>query len=106
MRAAMYGALRAWLPSGILPLDADLRAAMLAIRYTIKETTGEILLISKDDLLDENPELDLDTLDALALTFGGPLAPHDAAGGEHRIELVKWDYDPYSVKSIYNEEAA
>lgn len=94
-RAAMYGALRAWLPTGILPPDPELKAAMLAIRYTFNKK-DEIQLLSKEEILEDHPNLDLDSLDALALTFGGPLVAHEAAGGDHpRPDLVQWEYNPY-----------
>lgn len=100
-RAAMYGALRAWMKSGALPQDGDLRAAMLAIRYTIKESTGEIQLVSKEDLFDDNPNLVLDDLDALALTFGGPLAANANAGGDFpHAPLIITEWDPYSRKHM------
>lgn len=100
MRAAIYGACRAWLPTGMLPFDADLRTAMLAIKYTFNNK-NEIQLVSKEDLMDENPELVLDDLDALCLTFGGPLAANANAGGEHpQRELVQSEYDPYAPERM------
>jgi len=94
-RAAMYGALRAWLKTGAIPNDPELKTAMLSIRYT--HLKDKILLTSKEDLLADNPNLVLDDLDALALTFGGPLAANAHAGGEfpHK-DLVQSEYDPYS----------
>jgi hypothetical protein len=95
-RAAMYGALRSWLPTGMLPRDSDLRTAMLAIRYTFNKN-DEIILVSKEEILEDNPGLLLDDLDALCLTFGGPLAPHANAGGDHpQKPLHISEYDPYS----------
>ncbi len=100
-RAAMYGALRAWLKSGAVPPDPELKTAMLAIRYTIQEKTGAIQLMSKDDLLDDHPDLVLDDLDALALTFGGPLAPSAFAGGDFpHADLVQSEYDPFSPERM------
>jgi hypothetical protein len=100
-RAAMYGALRAWLKSGALPASPELKTAMLAIRYTIKEKSGEIQLVSKDDLLDDHPDLVLDDLDALALTFGGPLAPSAIAGGDFPHKpIVETEWDPYSPERM------
>lgn len=100
-RAAMYGALRAWLKSGAIPADPELKTAMLAIRYTIDEKTGAIQLTSKDDLMDDHPDLVLDDLDALALTFGGPLAPSALAGGDFPHEpLVISEYDPFSPERM------
>lgn len=102
-RSAMYGALRAWLKSGMLPADDTLRTAMLAIRYTFNKR-DEIQLTSKEDLLDDNPGLILDDLDALALTFGGPVARNPYAGGEFahltKPNVVEHEYDPYSAERM------
>lgn len=94
-RAAMYGALRAWVKTGMLPNDPDLRTAMLAIKYTFNKQ-DEILLISKEDLLEDNPGLVLDDLDALCLTFGGYLASNANAGREGpQPVLHQSEYNPY-----------
>lgn len=102
-RAAMYGALRAWLKTGMLPPSAELRTALLAIKYTFNKK-DEIQLVAKEDLLEENPDLDLDTLDALALTFGGPLHRNANAGGEfahlHNPAQAECEYDPYSPERM------
>ncbi len=99
-RAAMYGAVRAWLKGGLLPNDPDLRSAMLAIRYTFNKK-DEIQLVSKEDLMDENPGLILDDLDALACTFAGPLAPNTNAGGLHQQKPdTSWDYNPFDNKQM------
>jgi hypothetical protein len=104
-RAAMYGAVRAWLKTGMLPPDPDLRSAMLAIRYTFNKK-DEIQLVSKEDLMDENPNLVLDDLDALACTFAGPLAPNQNAGGPHRQQDDHaWDYHPYETKMMEDQPA-
>ena len=105
MRAAMYGVLRAWIKTGMLPMSAELRTAMLAIKYTYRSTKqgDEIILTSKEDLLDENPDLDLDTLDALCLTFGGPLHRNANAGGDHphpKMNTAEHEYDPYSEERM------
>ena len=100
MRAAMYGAARAWLRGGCLPYDPDLRTAMLAIKYTFN-AKDQIQLVSKEDLLDDNPDLDLDTLDAFCLTFGGPLASNAYAGGAHpHPAMVETEYNPYSEERM------
>lgn len=102
MRAAIYGACRAWVKTGLLPMSPELRTAMLAIKYTYN-SKDEILLTPKEDLLDENPDLDLDTLDALCLTFGGPLTRNAFAGGEHPhkdLNTADHEYDPYSQERM------
>jgi hypothetical protein len=94
-RAAMYGAVRAWLKTGALPPDPQLKNAMLAIRYGFNKN-DQIQLVSKEDLMSDNPGLVLDDLDALALTFGGPLAASASAGGDFPHEdLVVSEYNPY-----------
>lgn len=98
-RAAMYGALRAWLKSGALPPDPELKTALLAIRYTFLK--DKILLTSKEDLMDNNPNLVLDDLDALALTFGGPLASNAFAGGDYPHKpVVESEWDPYAPERM------
>eukprot|EP00918_Siedleckia_nematoides_P098320 GHVU01215187.1.p1 GENE.GHVU01215187.1~~GHVU01215187.1.p1 ORF type:complete len:511 (-),score=75.74 GHVU01215187.1:178-1710(-) len=100
MRAAMYGAARAWLKSGMLPIDPDLRTAMLAIRYTFNKA-DEIQLVSKEDIMEDNPGISLDDLDAFVLTFGGPLARNLDAGGDHpHRPLVETEYDPYAPERM------
>lgn len=99
-RAAMYGALRAWLRTGALPKDDQLRTAMLAIRYTFNKK-DEIQLVPKEDILAEHPGIIIDDLDALALTFGGPLAKHVNAGGLHATATQNDnDYNPFSPERM------
>lgn len=100
-RASMYGALRAWLKTGYLPADYELKKAMLAIRYTFNKK-DEIQLAPKEDILADNPGLFLDDLDALCLTFGGPLAANDNAGfeGPHK-PLIETEWDPYDTERMW-----
>ena len=99
-RSAMYGALRAWVKTGALPPDPTLRTAMLAIRYTFN-IRDEIQLVPKLDLLSDHPDLILDDLDALALTFGGPIAPSAIAGGDHpHTPLVVSEWDPFNEERM------
>lgn len=94
-RAAMYGAARAWIKSGALPPDSDLRRAMLAIKYTFNRK-DEIQLTPKEEILNEFPDIDLDSLDAFVLTFGGPLSANDNAGGDYpHKSLVVTDWNPF-----------
>ena len=104
-RAAMYGAARAWLKSGMLPIDPDLRTAMLAIRYTFNKQ-DEIQLVSKEDIMEDNPGIIMDDLDAFVLTFAGPLARNAFAGGDHpHAPLVATEYDPYNESAMLGIEA-
>jgi len=97
-RAAMYGALRAWLKTGAIPNDPELRTAMLAIRYSHRAKDDAIQLLSKEDILEDNPNLVLDDLDALACTFGGPLAASAVAGGDFPHKpLIQSEWDPYDA---------
>jgi len=97
-RSAMYGALRAWLPTGMLPLSTELRKAMLCIQYTFNRK-DEIQLVSKEDLLEDNPDVDFDELDALACTFGGPIAKVWGEG-PLRPQAVEFEYDPFSPERM------
>lgn len=99
-RAAMYGALRAWLKTGAIPADAQLKTAMLSIKYTFNKN-DQIQLVSKEDILADHPDVILDDLDALALTFGGPLAANANAGGDFPHEpLVQSEYNPYDPERL------
>lgn len=72
-RAEMYGALRAWLKTGALPNDPDLRRQLLAIKYGFNNR-DEIILEKKEDMMRDNDGLSPDDIDALALTFAYPIA--------------------------------
>lgn len=98
-RAAMWGALRAWLKGGAIAGDADLRAQLVGPTYTYN-LKSEILLEKKEDMMKrglESPDL----ADALALTFAYPVAAHANAGGEgpHK-SLVESEYDPFSPERM------
>lgn len=95
-RAAIWGAMRAWIRSGgALPNDPDLKAQLIGPHYTFNGR-NEIQLESKEDMMKRGVESP-DKADALALTFAYPLIAHDHAGGEHRnTPPVEFEYDPYS----------
>lgn len=97
-RSAMHGALRSWLrDGGILPNDPDLRTAMLAIRYVFNKK-DEIQLVAKEEILADNPGLLLDDLDALCLTFGGPIAKREVANDPSAPPLHQTEYNPFDAK--------
>lgn len=101
-RAAMYGALRYWLKGGALPPSSELKKAAMAIKYTFNKK-DEILLESKEDIMADNPDISLDELDALVLTFAYPLAPHRGAGGIHaqfQQPYADHEYNPYDEKRM------
>jgi len=99
-RAAMYGAARAWIKTGALPNDSELRTAMLAIRYTFNKK-DEIQLAPKEDILADNPGIALDDLDAFVLTFGGPLAKSEFAGGlPRKPNSAEFEYDPFAEERM------
>ncbi len=99
-RSGMYGAARAWLKTGAIPNDPELKKQFKSIRYTLNRR-DEIQLLSKEDLLKDNPDLELDDIDAFVLTFAHALQPHERAGGEHQVEpLVEYEYDPFSTKRM------
>lgn len=101
-RAAMYGALRFWLKTGAIPDDPELRRAFNAILYTFNNK-DEILLVPKEDILEDNPDIPLDDLDALATTFAYPIAANANAGGphhDHTPATATHEYDPYSSERM------
>ena len=100
-RAAMYGACRAWLKTGAIPNDPDLRRQMLAIRYT-HNVRDEIILERKEDITDEaGSSISLDDIDALVLTFSHVVAPNLEAGGlHHPAPLIQIEWDPYSAERM------
>lgn len=98
-RAAMWGAMRAWIKTGSLPPDPLLRAQLLGPTYTINPR-GEILLEAKEAMMKRGVESP-DDADALALTFAQPLMPNEFAGGPHVAftrpggnRFAQMDYDP------------
>lgn len=95
-RAAMWGAMRAWIRSGgALPNDPELKAQLIGPTYTFT-IKNEIQLESKEDMMRRGVESP-DRADALALTFAYPLAAHARAGGEHRqAPAVAYEYDPFN----------
>ena len=103
-RSGMYGACRAWLKTGCIPNDPGLLKQFSAIKFTLNRR-DEIQLISKEDMLKLDPDLELDDIDALVLTFAHALAAHDMAGGEHlRKSMVESEYDP--IAQLEKELAA
>ena len=100
-RAAMYGACRAWLKTGSLPPDPELRRQMLAIRYGFNNK-DEIQLERKEDLVDEDGQgISLDDIDALCLTFTHPLVANAFAGGDHlREPEIESEWNPYAAERM------
>ncbi len=99
-RSGMYGACRAWLKTASIPNDPELKKQFASIRYTLNRQDC-IQLISKEDMMRLDPDLELDDIDALVTTFAHALAPHAEAGGDHpRKPLVEHEYDPYSAERM------
>lgn len=96
-RSGMYGACRAWLKTGCIPNEPGLIKQFSSIKYTINKR-DEIQLISKEDMLKLDPDLELDDIDALVLTFAHALSPSEMAGGLHQPgSLVEHEYNPIDV---------
>ena len=96
-RSGMYGALRAWLKTGMIPNDPALLKQFTSIKYIINKQDA-IQLISKEDMLKLEPDLELDDIDALVLTFAHALSPNEQAGGMHqRGSNVSHEYDPVTA---------
>lgn len=99
-RAEMYGALRAWLRTGAIPNDPELKQQLTSITYTFNKR-DEIILTSKEEMMrDGKPSPD--DIDGLALTFALPIAKSSWAGGEHPEKpLVEWEYNPYETERVF-----
>ncbi len=98
-RAAMWGALRAWLKTGALPDDPELKSQLLGPTYSYN-LRNEIVLESKEDMM-RRGVASPDDADALALTFAYPLSPHLDAGREGpQKPPVEFEYDPFSDKRM------
>ena len=99
-RAAMWGAMRAWIRAGgALPNDPDLRAQLIAPTYS--HVRGRIQLEKKEDVMrrlggDRSP----DRADAFALTFAYPLQSraHEAAFGQRKG--CEFEYNPFSPERM------
>jgi hypothetical protein len=81
-RSGIYGACRSWLKTGAIPNDPEIRKQFNSIKYVINKR-DEIQLISKEDMLKLDPDLELDDIDALVTTFAYALQPNANAGGPH-----------------------
>lgn len=90
-RAAMWGALRAWLKIGAIPYDPDLRAQLLAPKYALNNK-GKIQLETKEDMM-RRGVASPDKADALALTFAYPLAPKDPS--VRTKSVAEFEYNPF-----------
>lgn len=99
-RSGMYGAMRAWVKTGSIPNDPDIRKQFMSIKYVINKR-DEIQLVSKEDMLKLDPTLELDEIDALATTFAHALASHANAGREwgHPPAMVS-EYNPFAEERM------
>jgi hypothetical protein len=96
-RAEMYGNLRAWIKTGSLPKDIELRTQLLSITYTFNNK-DQILLTSKEVMTREGKPSP-DDIDALACTFAFPIEPKSVRHGGYDVgpEKNTSDYHPYSA---------
>ena len=100
-RAAMWGAMRAWIRSGgAIPNDPDLRAQLIAPTYAI-DGKGRILLEKKEDVMrrlgsDRSP----DRADALALTFAYPIQSREQIDGFGQKTGCEFEYNPFDSKRM------
>ena len=102
-RAEMYGSLRAWMRSGALPNDPDVRKQLLSITYTFNPK-DEIILTSKEVMMREGKPSP-DDVDALATTFAYPLEQKPVRYGGYPVEVPqdRGEYHPYAMlKGDYN----
>lgn len=101
-RAAMWGAMRAWIRAGgALPNDAALREQLIAPLYGL-DNRGRIQLEKKEDMMrrlgnDKSP----DRADALALTFAYPVNSVTQLSVWGRPKpAVEFEYDPFSSERM------
>lgn len=99
-RAAMWGAMRAWIKFGAIPNNADLRAQLIGPTYTYN-LRNEIQLEKKEDMMKrglDSPDL----ADALALTFAYPVAAYAQIRTPQELDkpLVEAEYDPFSKERM------
>ena len=101
-RAAMWGAMRAWIRAGgAIPNDPDLRAQLIAPTYGL-DAKGRIQLEKKEDIMrrlgsDRSP----DRADALALTFAYPLQSKVQTDGWRTLQRTEsFDYNPFSPERL------
>ena len=93
-RAEMWGALRAWLVTGSIEVDQELRDQLVGPTYAFN-ARDEIQLERKADMRARGVASP-DWADALALTFAYPVMVNLDAGheGPHR-PMVEWEYNPF-----------
>ncbi|MDR3436242.1 terminase [Telmatospirillum sp.] len=100
-RAAMWGAMRAWIRAGgVLPHDPDLRAQLIAPMYGL-DAKGRIQLEKKEDIMrrlgsDRSP----DRADALALTFAYPLQSRAMTDAFGRKPGCEFEYNPFAEERM------
>lgn len=102
-RAEMYGSLRAWMRSGALPNEPEIRQQLLSITYTFNPK-DEIILTSKEVMMREGKPSP-DDIDALATTFAFPIEPKPVRFGGYPVqEPSQSEYHPYEFlsKNDYN----
>jgi hypothetical protein len=102
-RAEMWGAMRAWLPTGAIEDSDDLAAQLVGPTYGFNNR-DEIQLERKADLKARGLPSP-DWADALALTFAYPVVPSLAAGGPLRRSLIEMEYDPFSPQHLWGAAA-
>jgi len=93
-RAEMWGAMRAWLVTGSIEADQELRDQLVGPTYAFN-ARDEIQLERKADMRARGVSSP-DWADALSLTFAYPVMVNLDAGheGPHQ-PLVQWEYNPF-----------
>ncbi|MCE2578071.1 hypothetical protein LDL36_06025 [Komagataeibacter sp. FNDCR1] len=95
-RAEMWGTMRAWLQTGGIPDDEELRTDLAGPWYFFNPR-NEIILERKEDMK-KRGLASPDVGDALAITFAYPVAPSRFSGSPIGPvgQQVQGDYDPYA----------
>ena len=96
-RAEMWGAVKDWLPGGVLEKDEDLATDLTAVEYGF--TPGDQILLERKEDMKKRGLASPDDGDALALTFAQPVPEWAQSEDLPRAGRSRDDvtgYDPYA----------
>jgi len=92
----MWGAMRDWLASGAVPVDADLASDLTAVEYGFN--SNDQILLERKESMKSRGLASPDSADALAITFALPVpafATHDDLSD--RAVSKPFDYNPIEL---------
>jgi len=97
-RAEMWGTMREWLASGVLPVnDGEVAADLTGVEYGYTMLNGlDAIILEKKEDMKKRGLSSPDMGDALALTFAYPVAPTDHSQQMRGKPRHQIDYDPFA----------